>query len=306
MLTPAAPEPPAAEEGAMNISQFIVPIITGLASGMLIYLTASGMSLIISGMGTINFSQGSFYILGAMICFNAGKFVPFGLALAAGFLVTFLLGIFVETALRPVFGKEMTFSMIVTMAIMYIMGDVMQGIWGTSIRVARVPKALSHVVRLGSVMIPGYYLFIIGISTVTALVFWIMFYKTRLGMYFRAIINDRNMVECLGVNVQIIFSLMFMIGIGMAGTAGALNSPLSGIQTGQSMNLFSSVMPVLIIGGMNNMKGALPAALLLGVAQAISAIFLPTYYNIVPSIIMIVVMLVKPEGLFVKGGAVHL
>jgi branched-subunit amino acid ABC-type transport system permease component len=282
----------------MNISQFIVPVMTGLASGMLIYLTASGMSLIISGMGTINFSQGAFYIFGAMLCFNASKFVPFGLALIIGFLIPFLLGILVETALRPAFGKEMTHSMIISMAIMYIMGDIMQGLWGASIRVVRVPKALNHLVRFGTVMIPGYYLFIIGISTMTALMFWIMFYRTRLGMYFRAIINDRNMVESLGINVQIIFSLMFMIGIGMAGIAGALNSPLSGIQTGQSMILFSSVMPVLVIGGMNNMKGALPAALILGVAQAVAAIFLPVYYNIVPSVIMIMVMFFRPDGLF--------
>jgi branched-subunit amino acid ABC-type transport system permease component len=284
----------------MTINQFIVPIVTGLASGMLVYLTASGMSLIISGMGTINFSQGSFYILGALLCYNAGKFLPFGFALLVGFIIPFLLGWGVEMSIRPVFGKDMTYSLITTLAVMYILGDVMMGIWGNTIRVTRVPKILNQIVRFGTVMIPGYYLFIIGLSAVTALIFWLMFYKTRLGMYFRAIINDRNMVESLGVNVQVIFSLMFMIGIGMAGIAGALNSPLSGIQTGQSMLLFNSVMPVLIIGGMNNMKGALPAALFLGVAQAIAAIFIPRYYNIVPSIVMVIVMFLKPEGLFVR------
>ena len=286
----------------MNLGTFIVPIITGLATGMLVYLSASGMSLIISGMHTLNFSQGGFYILGAMLCYHASKVMPFWAGLIIGFAAAFLLGYLVELAIRPVFG-DMIYSMIVTLAITYIVSDSLEGIFGADIRLTALPQALSTTVYISSLAIPSYYIFIIIITALIAVAFWIMFYKTKLGMYFRAIISDRAMVESMGINVKFMFSLMFMIGIGLAGIAGALNSPLSGISTAQSLFLFGQVTPCLMIGGLTNMKGALPAALLVGVAQAFAAIFIPSYYNIVPCVLMVICMYFKPEGLFVKRGA---
>lgn len=283
----------------MNITMFIVPIVTGLATGMLIYLSASGMSLIISGMKTLNFSQGGFYILGAMLCYVVSQQYPFWVGLIVGFLAAFLLGYFVELAIRPVFG-DLIYSMIVTLAITYLLSDMLEALFGSNIRLTALPQILSATWYISSLAIPAYYIFIIAITSVIAVVFWIMFYKTKIGMYFRAIINDRTMVESLGINVKRMFSLMFMIGIGLAGIAGALNSPLSGISTAQSLFLFGQVAPCLMIGGLGNMKGALPAALLISVAQALAALFIPSYYNLVPSVLMVVCMYFKPEGLFTK------
>lgn len=285
----------------MSLETFIVPIITGLATGMLVYLSASGMSLMISGMNTINFSQGGFYILGAMICYVVSKTMPFWVGLIAGCAVAFLLGYIVELSLRPVFG-DLIYSMVVTLALTYMLTDFMDYLFGANIRLTALPEMLSTTFYISSLAIPSYYVFIIVISTIIAVAFWVMFYKTKIGMYFRAIISDRTMVESLGINVKLMFSLMFMIGVGLAGIAGALNSPLSGISTAQSLMLFGQVMPCLMIGGLGNMKGALPAALFVGVAQALAAIFIPTYYNIVPSVLMVLVMYFKPEGLFTKKG----
>lgn len=285
----------------MDFSTFIVPIITGLASGMLIYLSASGMSLMISGMSTLNFSQGGFYILGAMLCYNVSKVAPFWVGLLVGFLVTFGLGFIVELAIRPVFGN-LIYSMVVTLAITYIVTDGLEAIFGSNVRLTALPPFLSKTFTFGNLSIPSYYIFIIVISSIIAIVFWLMFYKSKIGMYFRAIISDRTMVESLGINVRFMFSLMFMIGVGLAGIAGALNSPLSGISSAQSLFLFGQVTPCLMIGGLTNMKGALPAALLVGIAQAMAALFIPTYYNIVPSVLMVLCMYFKPEGLFEKKG----
>lgn len=287
---------------AMNLSFLIVPIITGLATGMLVYLSASGMSLMISGMSTLNFSQGGFYIMGAMVCYVVSKFAPFWVGLLAGLAVTFVLGYIVELSIRPVFGN-LIYSMIVTLAVTYILSDGMEALFGSNVRLTALPTLLSTTFYIGSLAIPSYYIFIIVVTTIIAIAFWIMFYKSKIGMYFRAIISDRTMVESLGINVKVMFSLMFMIGTGLAGIAGALNSPLSGISTAQSLFLFGQVTPCLMIGGLTNMKGALPAALLIGVAQALAAIFIPTYYNIVPCVLMVVCMYFKPEGLFVKKGA---
>lgn len=290
----------------MTLSQFTLALVVGLASGMISYLTASGMSLIISGMGTINFGQGAFYILGALLCYYSVKGnLPFLLALLIGFLVPALLGVLVEFLLRPVFGLDMTYSMLITMGVSYMLCDGMSFLWGNTVRATKVPEVLGGAVRIASMNIafPAYYLFIIAFSAVIAIALKLMFTKTKLGIYFRAIISDHHMVECLGINVQRLFTVMFMIGLGLGGIAGALNAPISGLTPGQGLTIFNSVFPVLLVGGIDNMDGALPAALVLGVASALAAVFIPTYYNLVPSIMMVVVMFFKPNGLFTKKEA---
>ncbi|MGN0983603.1 MAG: branched-chain amino acid ABC transporter permease, partial [Gemmiger sp.] len=278
-------------------------LVVGLASGMISYLTASGMSLIISGMGTINFGQGAFYILGAMLCYYSVQgSVPFLAALVIGFLVPALIGAVVEFLLRPVYGLDMTYSMLITMGVSYMLCDGMSFLWGNTVRATPVPKMLNGAIRIASMNIafPAYYIFIIAFSAMIALALKLMFNKTKLGIYFRAIISDRHMVECLGINVQMLFTVMFMIGLGLGGIAGALNAPISGLTPQQGLSVFNQVFPVLLVGGLDNMDGALPAALVLGVSSALAAIFIPTYYNLVPNLIMVIVMFFKPNGLFAR------
>lgn len=290
----------------MTLSEFVLALIVGLASGMISYLTASGMSLIISGMGTINFGQGAFYILGAFLCYYSVKAgVPFILALLIGFAIPALLGIIVEYLIRPVFGLDMNYSMLITMGVSYILTDFMSFIWGNTVRATPVPRALGGAIVIpgAKIAFPAYYLFIIIFAAVIALLLQLMFSKTKLGIYFRAIISDRHMVKCLGINVQFLFTVMFMIGLGLGGIAGALNAPISGLTPGQALSIFNSVFPVLLVGGLNSMSGALPAALFIGLASSFAAIFIPTYYNLVPSVIMVVVMFIRPNGLFGKKEA---
>ena len=290
----------------MTIQQFVLALVVGLASGMISYLTASGMSLIISGMGTINFGQGAFYILGALLCYYTVKAnIPFVLALLIGFLVPAVIGIVVEFLLRPVFGLDMTYSMLITMWVSYMLCDLMSMMWGNTVRATPVPAAFGGAIRVAglNVAFPAYYLFIIAFSALIAIAMRLMFNKTKLGIYFRAIISDRHMVECLGINVQRLFTVMFMIGLGLGGIAGALNAPISGLTPGQGLTVFNSVFPVLLVGGLDNMDGALPAALVIGLASAYAAIFMPTYYNLVPSVIMVIVAFFKPKGLFARKEA---
>ena len=280
----------------MTIQQFVLALVVGLASGMISYLTASGMSLIISGMGTINFGQGAFYILGALLCYYTVK---------ANILVPAVIGIVVEFLLRPVFGLDMTYSMLITMGVSYMLCDLMSMMWGNTVRATPVPAAFGGAIRVAglNVAFPAYYLFIIAFSALIAIAMRLMFNKTKLGIYFRAIISDRHMVECLGINVQRLFTVMFMIGLGLGGIAGALNAPISGLTPGQGLTVFNSVFPVLLVGGLDNMDGALPAALVIGLASAYAAIFMPTYYNLVPSVIMVIVAFFKPKGLFARKEA---
>ena len=288
----------------MTLSRFALTLVIGLSSGMLTYLMAAGMSLIISGMGIINFGQGAFYILGAYICnqvFTAMK-LPFVLALVLGFLIPAILGAVLERLLRPVFGKDMIFSLLITMGASYMICDGMILIWGNKVKGTGVPSFLAGAISIPSLKIafPYYYLFVIAIAAFVGIAFTLLFKKTMLGVCFRAIINDKSMVEHLGINVDRLFTIMFMLGIGLGGLAGAINAPLSGLTPKAGLSVFNNVFPVLMIGGMENISGCLPAAILLGVISSFAAIYLPTWYNLVPTVVMIIVMFISPKGLFVK------
>ena len=201
----------------------------GLSSGLMTYLTASGMSLIVAGTGNINFGQGAFYIVGAYICYyvtSAG--LPFGVALLVGMLVPGAVGALLEIVLRPVHGKDMTFSWLIMLGFSYIMCDVLVFICGYKVRATPIPAFLKGVVRVESLGLafPIYYLFTIAISLAIGVILWVVLNYSKLGMYFRAIISDRKMVENLGINVNLLYIAMFMIGTGLGGVAGALNAPI--------------------------------------------------------------------------------
>ena len=290
----------------MTLSRFMLALVIGISSGMLSYLTAAGMSLVMSGMGVINFGQGAFYILGAFLCHTCTKAgMPFFLALIVSFILPGLVGTILEFLLRPVFGKKMVYSFLITMGASYIITDIMVMIWGNMLRSTALPPALNGALALpfAKIAFPYYYLFIIAVSAVVAIAMRIMFRRTLLGVYFRAIISDRQMVGNLGIDVQKLFTIMFVIGMGLSGLAGALNAPISGMTPKQGLTVLNNVMPVLIIGGTDNIDGCLPAAILLGVASSFAAIYIPTWYNLVPSVLMVIVMLIRPRGLFRKKEA---
>ncbi len=285
----------------MDFSIYVMPLVTGIASGLILYLSASGMNLMISGLGVINFGQGAFFVLGAGLCLAVGTATEsLLLGLLAGTLVTFLIGGLLELSLRPVVGKKMELTLMITMGIAYIFDDVFNLIWGKSVYTLAIPKWLRGLVIIGSVPIPKYYLFIIVASLAIALAFWLVFEKTRLGMRFRAIISNRDMVEALGINVHLSYMMMFMIGIALSGFAGALNLPISGFTSTGAMDAFGSIVPILVIGGLGNIQGTFPSAIFIGILSALAAIFLPQYYNLVPTVVMVLVILFRPKGLFTR------
>lgn len=285
----------------MNLSNYVVSLATGIASGLILYLSAAGMNLMISGLDVINFGQGAFFVLGGGICLAVGKATGnMLLGLLVGTLVTFFMGGFLEIALRPVVGKKMELTLMVTMGIAYILNDIFEIIWGTDAYTIAAPSFLRGLVKIGSVPMPKYYLFVIAASLLVAAAFWIVFEKTKLGMEFRAIISNRDMVDALGINVQQTYMLMFMIGIALSGFAGALNLPMAGFSATGAMGAFGSIIPILVIGGLGNLQGTFPAAILIGVLGSLAALFAPKYYNLVPTAVMILVILFKPKGLFAK------
>lgn len=290
----------------MTLVLFVTTLIAGIEQGMLTYLTASGLSLIRAGLGTMNFGQGAFYILGAYTCITITAWnLPFWVALIVGFAIPALVGLLLQQLLMPLYGMKSAYSLMVTLGFSYIICDLMILLWGAEIHTAKTPKMFSSALSIASlgVRFPSYYILIMLVAGGIAIAFWMMLTHTKLGILFRAIISDHKMVECLGINVHLLFAVMFMIGVGLSGIAGTLNSPLTGLTPKQGLNVFSTVMPVVMIGGMRNLGGTFPAAISLGIVSAFAAVFMPAFYNVVPFCFMVICLIFRPEGLFTKKGA---
>jgi branched-chain amino acid transport system permease protein len=286
----------------MTLSYFLQTLVTGLSSGMVSYMMVSGMSLIISGMNMVNFGQGAFFVLGTYLTYTVTAQFGFLASLIVAPLIVGLLGFLVEYSVRPLFGKNMLYIMLFTFGVAYIVCDGMVMIWGYSIRLLQLPSFLKGAMAMFGIHFPIYYVFMIIFGVVIAFAFWLMMNKTRLGMTMRAIINDREMVSCLGINVNLMFSVMFMIGMGIAGLGGVLQAPITGMSPKEGLSVFGNIMPILMIGGMRNMNGCLPAAIIVGLVNAFGAIYLPQIYNLLPAALMVICMFIKPQGIFTKKG----
>jgi branched-chain amino acid transport system permease protein len=275
-------------------------LLIGIASGMVTFLAAGGVAIVMSGMGILNFGQGAFFVLGAYLCYAIVHVFNFWIALIFGPIIVALLAGLVELLLRPVYGKSMMYQLLITIGVGFVLADSMQTIWGKDVKIVNVPQVLSGTFAFMGLDFPIYYIFIMIISGLFAIGIYLMFAKTRLGMLFRAIISDRAMAGNLGINVSHLFTVMFMFGVGLSGVAGVLMAPLIGIDTSFGSAVLYTVMIVICIGGLGSMIGAFGGALIVGVVNALGSMLLPWFYTLIPATLMIIVLLVKPEGLFIK------
>jgi branched-chain amino acid transport system permease protein len=260
------------------------------------------VSLVVSGMNLFNFAQGAFLLLGAFVCWSVTRAIGFWWALLIAPIVVALVGGVTELLMRSLYKRNMLFQLILTMGIAFVMIDGIQLVWGRLMKTVTAPALFSPTFSLLGADFPTYYVLIIIIGILFAVGLWVMFEKTKLGMIFRAIISDREMVDTLGINVTLLYSVMFMVGVWMSGLGGVLIAPIIGIQSQKSFDILFSIMMVIVIGGLTSMRGCLYAALIVGVANALGSLYLPWFYTLIPPFLMILVLLIRPEGLFVSSG----
>lgn len=280
------------------MQKIILLLLTGLSSGMTTYLSAAGLSIVIAGMDIINFGAGAYYMMGAFLCYQMSRSVGFVAGLIICPLIVAGLGFLTETLLRKLYNREKIYQLLLTLGTGYILQDVMAYIWGYRLYSVKLPSALRGVLSIGGITFPVYYVFVIVIASILAVALLLMFYKTKIGIIFRAITSDRNMVNTLGINVSLMFSLMFMLAMWLSGFAGTLVAPTIGVTATDTLNIFVTTMTVLRIGGWKSLKGAFWASILIGIVNACGAMYLGWYYSIIPTVIMLVVLVVKPNGLF--------
>lgn len=284
----------------MKLSYFIQVLIIGIANGFLYYLIACGLSLIVSGIGIVNVAQGCFFILGIFLSLSLTPRIGLGWSCLLVPVIISLFAIPFERLIRPLLSKHVFYVLLATYALAMIIGDVTYFFVGGNHGLTAVPAILSGKVKILGAKVPVYYLFICVVGLLIYIAYWLMMNKTKLGKILRANMTDRQMVEALGYNVNFLFVAMLMLAFAMSALGGVLSGCIQSYDAKGSVTVFTNVMPIIFIGGLRNMKGTLPSALLIGVVGGFAAVLTPQFYNMVPAAMMVLVMLFKPEGLFTR------
>jgi branched-chain amino acid transport system permease protein len=291
----------------MDITTLIAQFISGLSVAMLIFLVASGLTLIFGVVNVFNFAHGSFYLLGTYFAYQViGLFHNFWIGLAAGVLGAGIVGMLMEFLfLRRIYGRaeEGPFQILMTYSFILILDDAVKYIWGSEYKTIPKPDALTGSVSLGPVMIPSYNLFIIIVGLGVVLFAWYFLMRTDAGKKVRASSLDREMLGLLGTNVPVIMTLVFGVATAMGGLAGAMAAPLRTVTPGAGVEVIIDSLIVVVIGGFGNFWGALLGALIIGQVLSFGILWWAELATVASFVVMIIVLLVKPEGLLSKRGA---
>src|SRR5690625_96590 len=278
--------------------------INGLATGMLVFLLASGLTLIFGLMSVLNFAHGGLFAWGAYagVWFYAMT-SSFIVALIGAVMTGALLGFITEKLIiKPVYGNHVK-QILITLGLMIVLSELLKVVWGPNQITATVPPLLSGSWELGEVLIIKYRLFIIIVGFIIFGIFQYILKRTKIGLIVRAGVINKEMVQALGINIKQVFLLVFMTGSALAAFGGALMAPYSGvIYAEMGMDFAILAFIVVVIGGMGSFPGSLFAAILVGLAGSYMAYYVPDLSLGVNMIIMVIVLIFRPQGIFqVKG-----
>lgn len=280
-------------------------LFTGLSLGMLYVLLALGLSIIFGLLTVVNFAHGAMYMWGAYAGVATMAITGnFWLALFISPLVIGGYGLLVEKALiRPLYGRDINYPLLLTFGLQFIMIEIIRIFWGTSDQFFNAPPALNMPLELfGIFYFPSYRVFVIGITLVICILLWIFLEKTNLGLVIRAGTRDPLMVGALGIDMGRIWWLVFGIGSFLAGIAGLLAAPIRSVFPEMGIAMLVECFVVVVVGGMGSLKGAILSGIIMGEASSLTTLFYPQMADIVIFLVMAVVLLLRPSGLFGKAG----
>ena len=288
------------------MSQSLVHVcLAGISAGMFIWLVASGLTLIFGVLRVLNFAHGSFYMLGAYVCFAVLRAMGgnFWLGLAFGPLVVGLVGYVVERfLLRHVYDLELPYQLLLTFALVLIFDDLVKMIWGAGSTSSPAVPGLSGSVSILGRPFPVYNLFIIAIGPLVALGLYALLEKTWWGRIIRAASSDREMASAIGVKVPALYTAVFVFGAWLSAMGGALAVPYVGLlTTGMGETIIIEAFVVVVIGGLGSLKGAFLGSLVIGLLGSFGTRFIPMLDMFLMFILMAVVLLWRPQGFFAEG-----
>jgi len=280
------------------IETVLVALIDGLALAMLIFLIASGLTMIFGLMGILNFAHGAFFMLGAYLVISvvSDLGLDYSVSLPISFSIGFVIGALVEMlTLRPLHGKHVA-QLIVTLGLLYVFTQLVVVIWGT-VPTLYIPPSLAGGNKIMGLTVLNTRIFIIITGLLIALALHLFLSKTRIGLIVLAGVEDAQMVEALGINIKRVFTLTFALGTALAFLGGSLAEPWQGANLALSGYMFLGFVAV-VVGGLGNYRGSFYASLLVGIVHALTAHFLPILTFVIDFLIMALVLLIRPRGLF--------
>jgi branched-chain amino acid transport system permease protein len=278
-------------------------ITNGLIIGAFYVLMALGLSLILNLSNVINFAHGGFLVIGGYIAYTITPYVGFWGALLIAPLLTAVIGVALErTLIRRLYGRDPLYSLLLTFGLAFIFEDGARFIWGAQGKPVTVPDVLAHPLSNQFFFITGYRLFMVITVAVTVAMLFLLLRFTRLGVRIRAGTLDLETVAALGINVGLLRSLNFGVGIFLAGLSGVLAAGQLGLEPTMGTGLLMPSFIAIIVGGVGSLTGTLLGGLAIGVASGITAVFLPAASEAVMYVLMAVVLLIRPRGLLGEEG----
>lgn len=293
----------------MDLTTFLIQCLNAVQYGLLLFLVASGLTLIFGIMGVINLAHGSFYMIGAYMAYALSPIVSatfgggFFAVLVVGLVLAVLLGYVLEWAFYSyLYDREHLQQVLMTYGLILVFEELRSLLVGDEVHGVKVPEILSGSLQLGEMMTyPVYRLFVSAVCLALAVGMFFVFTRTRLGMMIRAGASNREMVQSLGIDIKFLYRVVFAAGVAIAALAGMVAAPVSSVYPGMGNQVLIICFVVVVIGGIGSIKGALVAALMIGVVDTFGKVFLPQASGVLVYLLMAGILLWKPDGLFKAG-----
>lgn len=282
---------------------FLGQLLLGLVNGAFYAMLSLGLAVIFGLLGVVNFAHGALYMLGAFVAWilldQFGINYWFALVLAP--LTVGILGVIIERLfLKRLYKLDPIYGLLLTFGLALIIEGVFREMYGTSGQPYSVPESLSGATNLGFMVLPNYRAWVVFVSVVVCVATWYLIERTRLGAYLRAGTENAALVQAFGINVPLMVMLTYGAGAALAGLAGVLAAPIIQVNPTMGSNLIIVVFAVVVIGGMGSIMGSILTGLGLGIVEGLTRVFYPEASGIVVFVVMVIVLMFRPAGLFGK------
>jgi branched-chain amino acid transport system permease protein len=287
----------------VSLHEFWLQLLNGITFGALLFLVASGFTLIFGLMRIVNLAQGSLYLIGGYVGLSAIRATgSYWLALLVGAVAVAALGLAIERGLlRRVRGAPMS-EILLTVGLSLIAADVALAIWGGDPQTLSLPNGIDGETTLFGVTYPVFRLVVLGLGIVVAVGLWALLEHTRIGAIVRAGVDDREMIEALGINVKAVFTGVFALGALLAGLGGVVGGAYLSLYPGADTEILTYSLVVVVIGGLGSLPGAIVGSLLVGLVYTFGQSLVPDLAYFVVFAPMALVLLLRPQGLFGRAG----
>ncbi len=285
----------------MDLSFFVIQVLNGVQYGFLLFLVASGLTLIFGIMGVVNLAHGSFYMIGAYLAYWLASITgSLFLAIVFGLVLSLLVGYVTERlAIALLYSRDHLYQVLLTYGLILVFNELQRLLWGNDVHGVAIPALLSGSIPLTeNQSYPVYRIFMSATCIAIAFGMYLVIQRTKLGMMIRAGADNREMVQLLGIDIRRLFAIVFSLGAALAAFSGMIAVPISSVYPGMGEQVLIISFVVVVIGGIGSIKGAFVGAMLIGLADTFGRVLLPELSSIVVYALMAAVLLFQPRGLF--------